>query len=79
MKLPSGETWSVPIIAGAKDADQKGNVEILTPEKEHIATLVNVEIYPFDKSRYCERVFGTSDTRHPGVQRTMAMPDMLIG
>ena len=38
---------------------RKDVIEILNQNKEQIGSLNNIEIYPFNKVKYCESVFGT--------------------
>ncbi|MEA3449826.1 MAG: adenylyl-sulfate kinase [Patescibacteria group bacterium] len=41
--------------------------------------LEDVEIYPFDKREYAEKVFGTTSLEHPGVSELFKQGDYLLG
>ena len=42
--------------------------------------MLNVEeIYPYKKKELAEQVYGTTDQAHPGVAKTFAMKDLLVG
>jgi len=84
MRLPSDLPWTIPIvldvdpgeIAGVKEGDDVA----LVSEDGLILGLLHVEeIYGFDKKEYAEKVFKTRDANHPGVARTYAMKELLIG
>ena len=60
------------IIAEGANGPITPNAEkILNQNKEQIGSLNNIEIYPFNKVKYCESVFGTQDSNHPGVQNIL--------
>lgn len=84
MRLPSDLPWTVPIvldvdpdeIAGVKEGDDVA----LVSENGLLLGLLHVEeIYGYDKKEYVEKVFRTRDANHPGVARTYAMKELLIG
>lgn len=86
MRLSDWKLWSIPIIFDitGEEAREIQNskskiVEIKNSKWVHIASIINVEIFPFDKKAYCESVFGTSDENHPGIQKVEKMGDFLIG
>ena len=37
------------------------------------------DIYPYDKKKYSESVFGTNDVSHPGVNKNNQMNEIFIG
>ncbi len=72
MRLPDGTLWPMPICLDIS-GDQ---AELIKPGqlvalRDHegfmIATLVAEDIYPIDKRNEAEKVYGTADTSHPGV------------
>jgi sulfate adenylyltransferase len=76
MRLSNGTLWSIPIILDVDESLKtdiigKTQVEIHDEKNQHIATLMNCEIYSFDKNTYCQSIFGTLDLAHPGVARIM--------
>ena len=52
---------------------------LLTHQDQPLAVLDVAEVYSYDKLVMAANVYGTTDPEHPGVARTMAMQDTLIG
>lgn len=86
MCLADGTLWPIPIIL---DIDTSGADRIRKSKKKilwlrsrlngGIVGFIHVdEIYPFDKSLFCQKVYGTLDTSHPGVAAVEKMGDFLI-
>ncbi|MCH7712082.1 MAG: sulfate adenylyltransferase [Chloroflexi bacterium] len=84
MTLASGYVWSIPIVCdvSAEELDRLGVVTgdslLLTSQDRPLAVLEVQEIYPYDKERLAQQVYGTTDAAHPGVQRTQAYQDRFI-
>lgn len=72
MRLPDGCLWPMPIIL---DVDQKtkqllkegSNLELRDQENTLLAILHISDIWHPDKTHEALRVYGTTDTKHPGV------------
>ncbi len=92
MRLADGLVWSIPIILDVSPAewaalrqaqDERGqapaNRVLLTHQGQPLATLDVAEVYNYDKTVMAENVYGTTDPEHPGVARTMALEDTLVG
>lgn len=86
MQLQNGTLWSIPIILAIDEkkaeeilSSKVQTVELIDVDKSHIASISDVEIYPFDKNSYCTNIFWTLDPKHPGVERVQKMWDFLIG
>lgn len=86
MCLSNGILWSIPIILDISSEKAQylqnkwtKNIELLNQKNKHIASINDIEIYPFDKETYCKSVFGTQDINHPGVQNISKKWDFLIG
>ena len=43
------------------------------------AILTDIEVYPYYKKEFCEKIYGTLGLDHPGVAETMAQGDYLLG
>ncbi|MEK6721394.1 MAG: sulfate adenylyltransferase [Chloroflexota bacterium] len=83
MRLPGGTVWPIPIVldvpaeraahlrAGQRIAlgDQHGNV---------LAILHLAQKFTFDRETYAGRLYGTSDSEHPGVRMTRNMNPVLL-
>lgn len=82
-RLKNGIAWTVPIVL---DVDEKtanmaksaGEVALVTVG-EKFASLKVEEAYSFDKLESAKLIYGTDDTRHPGVYKMTNMKDRLIG
>lgn len=86
MRLCNWKLWSIPIIFDItkEEAEKIQNsnskiIELKNSEWLHIASIIDAEVFSFDKKSYCESVFGTSDENHPGIQKVEKMGDFLIG
>ena len=79
-RLSNDIPWPLPIIFDASPQELNGDtLTIREPRKTPIALLNVEEIYKFDKRDHALNVYGTTDPSHPGVAKTMAMKDSLIG
>ncbi len=83
MRLSSDVPWTIPIIldadpeevAGVKEGDDIALYLGDTP----IAVMRVEEIYGWDKKNHALSVFKTTDPQHPGVAKTMAKKELLLG
>lgn len=81
-RLKSGLAWTVPIVL---DVDEKtasmaknaGQVA-LAVAGEKFASLKIDEVYSFDKLESAKAIYGTGDTKHPGVSKMVNMKDRLL-
>ena len=83
-RLANDLPWTIPIVldvdeSTAKKMKDSGEVLLQNPESIGFAILHVEETYQFDKEKTAIQVYGTSDINHPGVARTMAMKDILVG
>jgi ATP sulfurylase len=74
VRLTSGLVWSIPIVFARSAAvldkvSPGGSLALKGPDGTLHAILRVKEIYPHDRERHAEKVFGTSDEAHPGVAR----------
>ncbi len=85
MCLADGLVWSIPIILDVSPYDwaatgvHTGRRVLLTHQKQPLAVLDVSEVYSYDKTMMAQNVYGTTDLEHPGVARTMALEDTLVG
>ena len=75
--------WTVPIVldvdtSTAKKMKDAGDVA-LNLNGINFAILHVEEVYTFDKEKTAKGVYGTLDQDHPGVAKTMAMKEFLVG
>ncbi len=83
-RLANGLPWTIPLVLDVtkEQADGIGegaDVALLDAQGEPFAVLHVAEKYQYGKERYARQVYGTNDTAHPGVARTNALNDVLLG
>lgn len=76
MRLQDGMLWPIPICLDiskthAKSLEAGQSLALRDPEGFLLAIMHVEDIWPIDKQRECEHLFGTSDRAHPGVQYLM--------
>jgi ATP sulfurylase len=74
VRLASGLLWSIPIVFARDEPALKGlkpggAAALKGPDGTVHAVLRVKEIYPHDRERHAQKVFGTGDEAHPGVAR----------
>jgi sulfate adenylyltransferase len=85
MQLPDGTLWSIPIVFDISNDDIKnfgireGGSVVLEYLGAPMAVFDVNEIYEYDLQRMAEKTYGTSDTRHPGVKKTMSSQNRVSG
>jgi len=83
MRLSNDIPWSIPIVLDVDEREVEGLREgddvVLTHNGGSIALLEIEEVYGYDKMELASKVFQTTDTAHPGVEKTLAMKDKLLG
>jgi sulfate adenylyltransferase len=83
-RLSNDVPWTIPIVLDVdkqtatkmKDAH---DVLLKNSESNGFAILHVEDVYNFDKNAIAKGVYGTTDPKHPGVAKTMAMKDVLVG
>ena len=79
-RLSNDLPWTIPIILDASPQEVNSDTFTITdPQKMPIALLNVEEVYKLDKRDHALNVYGTTDPTHPGVAKTMAMKDSLVG
>ena len=82
-RLKNGLPWTVPIVldvdeeTGSKMKDS-GQVALATGN-ERFATLNVEEVYTFNRLESAKQVYGTDETKHPGVDKMVNMKPKLVG
>ncbi len=84
MRLASGLPWSVPITCSVDATTAqycgKGQPVALTDASDRLLGVLTVqEQYRHDKLREAEKVYGTTDSAHPGVAVVMGQGDVCLG
>lgn len=84
MHLANGLPWTIPITLSV-DREQAASIRegqqvALEGEQGTLLALLEVQSkYPLAKAREAEKVYGTTDTAHPGVAALYEKGDVLLG
>jgi sulfate adenylyltransferase len=83
-RLSNGLAWTIPIILDVDESTaakmkKAGKVLLQNHQGLGIAILHVKETFTFDKEKTAKGVYGTTDSSHPGVAKTMSMQDYLVG
>ncbi|MBM3156172.1 MAG: sulfate adenylyltransferase [Chloroflexi bacterium] len=85
MRLTSGYIWSIPITFDISESEIKakglkeGDTLLLTYQNQPFATMELEEIFSYDKTLMAQKVYGTTEEKHPGVKITYACKDRFLG
>ncbi len=84
MRLPDDTAWTIPIVLDLSEDEKEaiGTSEMLALKNASGQTVGFIEVeevYSIDKEELAQQVYGTLDTSHPGVAKTLAMKNFLIG
>jgi sulfate adenylyltransferase len=83
-RLSNGLAWTIPIVLDVDESTaakmkKAGKVLLQNHQGLGIAILHVKETFTFDKEKTANGVYGTTDSSHPGVAKTMSMQDYLVG
>ncbi len=83
-RLANELAWTMPTVLDVDDETAKkmndaGQVLLKNPQGSGMAILNVEETFSFDKEKMAQGVYGTVDIKHPGVAKTQAMKEMLVG
>ena len=83
-RLANGFAWTIPIVLDVDESTaakmkKAGKVLLQNHQGLGIAILHVKETFTFDKEKTAKGVYGTTDSSHPGVAKTMSMQDYLVG
>ncbi|MFH1537228.1 MAG: sulfate adenylyltransferase [Patescibacteria group bacterium] len=84
MTLANGIVWPIPFVLDVdKDIKEKlsvgDQVGLVDENKNEIALMNILDVYEYDKDEFSQKVFGTKDKEHPGVQMVHDKKDFLVG
>ncbi len=84
MYLESNVAWPIPIVLDISEQKaQTFNVDdriILKDSTGHPIALMDIEdIFSYDKKEFAQKVYGTLDRNHPGVDSVFNMKERLVG
>ena len=83
-RLKNGEAWTIPITLSVTDDKAKklavGKRAALVNENDEILAVIDIsDKYKIDKEKEALKVYGTTETAHPGVAYLYSTGDTLIG
>ena len=83
MRLPNGLAWTIPITlpvsAEVADALKEGQEVALCEPNGHILGILELaERFTYDKAREAEKVYRTTETKHPGVARLYGQGEVYL-
>ncbi len=83
-RLSNGLTWTIPIVFDvdndtATKLKDAGEVLLKNQQGIGIAVFHVEEKFTYDKKDTSQGVYGTTDSKHPGVSKTLSMKDYLLG
>lgn len=81
-RLRSGVAWTIPIMLDVPERDSVpvGDIALYQEGHEDPLAIYHVtEVYPWDKTKTAQVVFGTTETDHPGVRGLFERGDYLVG
>lgn len=83
-RLSNGLAWTIPIVLDVDESTaakmkKAGKVLLQNHQGLGIAILHVKETFTFDKEKTAKGVYGTIDSSHPGVAKTLSMQDYLVG
>jgi sulfate adenylyltransferase len=84
MYLENNIAWPIPIVLDISKSEipsiKADDKIILTDSTDKPLALLNIEdIYEYDKKEFAEKIYGTTDSSHPGVRKVMKQKDLLLG
>ncbi|MFQ6051852.1 MAG: sulfate adenylyltransferase [Candidatus Hydrothermarchaeota archaeon] len=81
-RLANDIPWTIPIVLDVSEEDSKkiseGEDLALTYKDKIVAILHLEEKYDYDKKEFAEKIFGTDDKNHPGVNKVYEMKEVLL-
>jgi sulfate adenylyltransferase len=83
-RLANGLVWTIPVTLSATPEERArlqigDDVALRAADGRLVAVLHLAEIYSYDKEREAERVYRTTEAKHPGVQALYAQGEYLLG
>jgi sulfate adenylyltransferase len=84
MHLASGVVWSIPVTLAvttdeAKPLREGKEVALCEPDGRVLALLTLKEKFAYDREVEAQKVYRTTEAKHPGVARLYAQGDVLLG
>ena len=84
MTLENGYIWSIPIVFDISHDQLRalnvgaGDRVLLTYQNHPLATMDITEVFDYDLDSLAKDIYGTNDSAHPGVQRTLSFGERFL-
>jgi sulfate adenylyltransferase len=83
-RLPDDTPWTIPVLLDVSENESanltEGDECLVTDPQNNITAFLRIEEkYKFNKKKIAEKVYGTTDTSHPGVARTLNLENVFLG
>lgn len=82
MHLPGGVPWTIPVtLSVSKEQAQRfqGDIALTDGDGTPLAIMTVEEDFDYDKQNEAQKVFRTTEDKHPGVAALYAQDEILIG
>ncbi len=84
MRLQDGTVWPIPIILDISKKQyqtlkKENEILLLDQNSQPLALLKDPEFYQYHKKEMAQKVYGTTDKAHPGVEEVYQMGPYLVG
>ena len=82
MHLPTELPWSIPVTLSVSKEQAnsfKGDIALTEADGTLLAVMTVADAYEYDKQHEAEKVYRTTEDKHPGVAAMYAQDDVLIG
>jgi sulfate adenylyltransferase len=82
MHLPDGLPWSIPVTLSVSKEQAnalKGELALADEDGTPLAVMTVADTYGYDKEHEAEKVYRTTEDKHPGVAALYGQDDVLVG
>ncbi len=84
MHLNNGQPWTIPVTLDIPAADlqeigRQKKIYLINSKSQRLATLQVEDIFKIDHCKDTQKVFGVTDTSHPGVYREVSKSPFRVG
>jgi sulfate adenylyltransferase len=82
MHLPDGLPWSIPVtlsISREQANAYKGEIVLTDGDGIPLAVMTVAEVFDYDRQHEAEKVYRTTEDKHPGVAAVYAQDELLAG
>ena len=84
LRLPNNVVWPIPILLDvesdkAKKINEGDTVALVGESNEIVGTIQVEEKYSFDRELLAEKLYGSTDSEHPGVKIIYSLNPMFVG